>query len=54
MHAANSLISPLLDVLQKLLEQGRDAPIRHIGISFMNLVDESAIQIDLFDRERNM
>lgn len=54
MYAANNLTSPFLDVLEKLLEKGTDAPIRHIGISFTNLVDESAIQLDLFDRERHM
>lgn len=54
MYAANNLTSPFLDVLKKLLEQGTDAPIRHIGISFTNLVDESAIQIDLFDRDQHM
>ncbi|WP_411347018.1 DNA polymerase thumb domain-containing protein [Paenibacillus sp. WLX2291] len=54
LYAANNLTSPFVGVLEQLLEQATDAPIRHIGISFTNLVDESAIQIDLFDREQHM
>ncbi|WP_443146863.1 DinB/UmuC family translesion DNA polymerase [Paenibacillus shenyangensis] len=38
-----------MEVLQQLLIAASDGPIRHIGISVSNLVDESAVQLDLFD-----
>ncbi|ARR10626.1 DNA polymerase V (plasmid) [Paenibacillus bovis] len=49
LYAASCLSVPFLEVLQQLLHASNDGLIRHISISVSNLVEESAVQLDLFD-----